>query len=272
MFPNLWQIKSEFRSQWEANLQDCTAKMMMSLAEHYNRDIKELDVEIIEFQKQNVSLCTHPKFLEKDKLLKEHLEKYNKDLIYRKDVKFVRDKMAFNGKYAYKWPQQGGGKGKSNQGGKNKKGNSNKNKHTSDGDVRDGTDSDSPAVSYSSCLSQFSQPPNKGRGRQRGSRNKQTTGDNQNGGDRDKKIKEHLDDRHYHPSFVTANITRGDMPNNGVQILKGASGSDVLAGGNRTLICPSPSAFAHTNTPWNSGAIPKVAKDKDFQLFPPTQD
>lgn len=111
VFPNLWETKNEFKSQWEANLQDCTVKMMTSLIEHYNRDIKDLDVEIIEFQRQNVSL---PKFLEKDKLLKEYLEKYIKDLIYRKDIKSIRDKMAFNGKYAYKWPQQGGRKGRNN--------------------------------------------------------------------------------------------------------------------------------------------------------------
>lgn len=36
--------------------------------------------------------------LEKDKLPKENLEKFNKDLIYKKDIKFIRDKMAFNGR------------------------------------------------------------------------------------------------------------------------------------------------------------------------------
>lgn len=56
--------------------------------------------------------------------------------------------MAFNGKYAFKWPQQGGRNGRNNQGG-------NKNKHTSDGDMRDGTDSDSSPVLYSSRLSQW---------------------------------------------------------------------------------------------------------------------
>lgn len=72
------------------------------------RDFRNLDNEIIEFQKQNMSLCALLKFLEKDKLLKKHIEKFNKDLIYKKDITFIRDKMAFNGKYAYKWPQRGG--------------------------------------------------------------------------------------------------------------------------------------------------------------------
>lgn len=76
--------------------------MMNSLIEHYNKDIKDLDNEIIEFQNQNMSLCAHTNFLEKDKLLKEHLEKFNKDLFYKKDIRFIKDKMAFNGKYTYR--------------------------------------------------------------------------------------------------------------------------------------------------------------------------
>lgn len=102
VFPNLWETNNEFKAQWEANLQDCTSRMMTFLIEHYKKAIKDLDNEIIEFQKQNVSLCAHPKFLEKDKQLKEYLEKYNKDLIYKKYIKFIWDKMAFNGKCAYK--------------------------------------------------------------------------------------------------------------------------------------------------------------------------
>lgn len=93
--------------------------------------------------------------------------------------------MAFNGKYAYKWPQQGGRKGRNNQS-RNKNRNQNKNKNVSDGDVRDRTDADSSTVSHSSRLSQFKQPP-KGTGRQRGSRKRQTTGGDSNEGGGDKK-------------------------------------------------------------------------------------
>lgn len=52
VFPNLWETNNEFKAQWEANLQDCMSKMMTSLIEHYDNDIKDLDIEIIEFQKQ----------------------------------------------------------------------------------------------------------------------------------------------------------------------------------------------------------------------------
>lgn len=263
VFPNLWDTKNEFEQQWEANLQDCTVKMMTSLNEHYNRDIRDLDIEIIEFQKQNMSLCAYPKFSEKDKLLKEYLEKHNKDLIYKKDMKFIQDKMAFNGKYAYKWPQQGGRKGRNNRG--------NKNKHISDGDMRDGTNSNSSTVSYSSCLSQFTQAPNRGRGRQRGSRKRQTTGDNHNGGGRDKKIKEHLYDKNYDPDISTDNTVGDELLNDKIQTMRGASGSDALTEGNRTLMSPSSSTYMHPNTPRNLGTIPKTGKDTDFKLFPPTQ-
>lgn len=107
-----------------------------------------------------MSLCAHPKFLEKDKLLKEYIEKFNKDLIYKKDIKFIRNKMAFNGKYAYSWPQQGGKK-MSNKSG-------NKGFHKSEIDTIEGKDSDSSHAS-----NYLSQPSGRGRGRSRGSRKRQ---------------------------------------------------------------------------------------------------
>lgn len=89
-----------------------------------------------------------------------------------------------------------------------------------------------------------------------------------NGSGRDKKIKAHLYDRSYDPHICTDNIV-GDEPLNGeVQTMRGASGPEVLTGGNRTLMSPSSSTYMHPNTPWNLGTIPKTGKDKDFKLFP----
>lgn len=168
-----------FKKQWEANLQECTVKMMNTLIDHYNEDIRDLDREIIEFQKQNMSLCAHPKFLAKNTFLREHIEKCNKDLIYKKDIKFIRDKIAFNGKYAYRWPQQGGKKTRNNQDGY-------KGPRKSEIDTAEGTDSDSSYVSHTSRFSHLSQPLGRG---SRGSRKRHNTGDGHNGGGKGKKKK-----------------------------------------------------------------------------------
>lgn len=37
------------------------------LFDHYNKEIKELDNQIVENQKQNISLCVHPRFLKRTK-------------------------------------------------------------------------------------------------------------------------------------------------------------------------------------------------------------
>lgn len=180
-------------------------------------------------------------------------------MIYKKDIKFINAKIAFNGKYAYKWTQQGGRKGRKNQG-------VNKNTRKSDGDSMDRTDSDS------SCFSQFSQTLGRGRGKQRGSRKRQTTGENHNGGGKDKKIKEHLHDKNYNLDICTDNTAGDGSFNDEALNMRGASGADVLIGGNRIPMSPLPSTHMHPNTPRNLGTIPKTCKDKDFQLFPPSQD
>lgn len=72
-------------------MQDCTANIMNALTEHYNRDIRN------NFKNR---ICPYARI--QNKLLKEYIEKCNKDLIYKKDIKFINAKIAFNGKYAYK--------------------------------------------------------------------------------------------------------------------------------------------------------------------------
>lgn len=75
VLPNLWELNPEFKKQWKTNLQECTIKMMNALISHYNEDIRNIDRDIIEFQRLNVALCAHPTFQEKDKSLKEHIAK-----------------------------------------------------------------------------------------------------------------------------------------------------------------------------------------------------
>lgn len=121
-----------------------------------------------------------------------------------------------------KWPQQGGRKGKNNQ-----RKNKNKNEYTNDGDIRDGTDFDSSTISHSLRLSKFTQP-RKGRGRQRGSRKRQRAGGSSNVGGKDKKIKEHLDERNY-DSDLPIGTTLRDEPS-WEEVPRGTSGSDRQQG------------------------------------------
>lgn len=62
--------------------------------------------------------------------------------------------------------------------------------------------------------------------------------------------------------------SRGDTQ----AIDKGAGGSDILTGPNRTPLSPQISMQAHVQTPGNTGTISKIMKGKDFHLFPPVQD
>lgn len=54
----------------------------------------------------------------------------------------------------------------------------------------------------------------------RGSRKRQTTGDNHNGGGRDKKIKEHLYDRNYDPDISTDNTVGDELLNDKIQTMR----------------------------------------------------
>lgn len=49
---------------------------------------------------------THASFLELNEKLKTHIECYNKNILAKKEIKFLRDKQAFHEGRAYKWHQQ----------------------------------------------------------------------------------------------------------------------------------------------------------------------
>lgn len=80
---------------------------MWILSDQYKTDIGELDKEILKWQDDQSNLVPHTCFLDKDKVLKEHLTKYATGLIKTKETKFIRDKKAYDHDQAYKLNQQG---------------------------------------------------------------------------------------------------------------------------------------------------------------------
>lgn len=53
--------------------------------------------------KSSANWKLHPQFAERDIKLKEHLEKFNKNLIKSKNFKFERDRSAFAEGPAFRW-------------------------------------------------------------------------------------------------------------------------------------------------------------------------
>lgn len=53
-------------------------------------------------------LETHPSFPKLNEKLKIHIELFNKNILLKKEGKFLRDKQAFEEGRAYKWAQQSG--------------------------------------------------------------------------------------------------------------------------------------------------------------------
>lgn len=80
--------------------------MMNLLIEEYKRRLIDIDRNIDKLYSQINTLNTHPSFPELNEKLKAHIEAFNRDILAKKENKFLRDKQAFQEGRAYKWRQQ----------------------------------------------------------------------------------------------------------------------------------------------------------------------
>ncbi|XP_040196297.1 uncharacterized protein LOC120929125 [Rana temporaria] len=103
IFPNLKKIDDSLKTEWEDNLQTCSFGMMHILCKQYEGEITDLDLQINTWYIDLILAATSPLFIQREKELKEHLEEYTADLIKIKEGKYMRDKSAYDNKYAYKW-------------------------------------------------------------------------------------------------------------------------------------------------------------------------
>ncbi|XP_040178113.1 uncharacterized protein LOC120910420 [Rana temporaria] len=105
IFPNLKKVDDALKLRWEQNLQSCSFEMMNILCNQYEAEIEDLDVQVNAWYIELVLSISNPLFIAREKSLKEHLEEYTTDLINFKEGKYLRDKAAYDNKYAYKWNQ-----------------------------------------------------------------------------------------------------------------------------------------------------------------------
>lgn len=89
------------------NLTQCTAKLMEMLRDKYISELIDLDKEIETLRINENQYSSNAEFKKKKQEWLQHLGKYNKNVLMRKDQKFYQDKLAFSGGYAYRW-QKGG--------------------------------------------------------------------------------------------------------------------------------------------------------------------
>lgn len=103
VFPSFQNVGIEFKTAWEKILTQCSTDLIKLLISHYQDELGHLDEEIITFQTKNDNLKNHAQFNQKWQEVKDYITKINKDIIFKKQNKFMKDKSAFMEGYAYHW-------------------------------------------------------------------------------------------------------------------------------------------------------------------------
>lgn len=70
---------------------------------HYQTELTNLDQEIIAFQAVSDTLKNHAQFNKKWQEVKDYITKINKEIIFKKQNKLTKDRIAFTEGYAYRW-------------------------------------------------------------------------------------------------------------------------------------------------------------------------
>lgn len=103
MFPTIKDPSPDFKKAWEGTLTQCSLELMKQLTTQYRSDMTMLDGEIERLINQFPNIKDSAPFTDKWREVKERLETINKDIITKKQGKFLQDKLAFSERYAYKW-------------------------------------------------------------------------------------------------------------------------------------------------------------------------
>ena len=103
LFPTTKDPSPSFKTTWEKVLTQCSLDLMKTLINQYTIDMVSLDSGIDRLNVQYQHLMDVTAFADKWKEVRTRLEGLNKDIIMKKQAKFVKDKLAFSEGYAYKW-------------------------------------------------------------------------------------------------------------------------------------------------------------------------
>ncbi|PIO24355.1 hypothetical protein AB205_0058670 [Aquarana catesbeiana] len=103
IFPNIKKTTDPLKKAWEDNLQACSFNMISMLCQEYDKELALLDISINEWLTDRAADVSFPRFVQRDKDLRAHLEGYTIEIINAKENKFLRDKLAHTNGYAYRW-------------------------------------------------------------------------------------------------------------------------------------------------------------------------
>ncbi|PIO28667.1 hypothetical protein AB205_0117480 [Aquarana catesbeiana] len=103
IFPNIKKTTDPLKKAWEDNLQACSFSMISMLCQEYEKELNLLDTSINEWLSERAADMSSPRFAQRDKNLRAHLEEYTVEIINNKENKFLRDKLAHTNGYAYRW-------------------------------------------------------------------------------------------------------------------------------------------------------------------------
>lgn len=79
--------------------------MMSMMRGHYTIELSSINKELATLWEKGNILSQNAIFESKDKALTLHMEKFNKELISKKNLKFEKDKLVFSQGRAYRWDQ-----------------------------------------------------------------------------------------------------------------------------------------------------------------------
>lgn len=103
IFQTVENIGPSFKKEWEKNLSMCSNGMMSLLIEEYQKTIREIDRELEPLYVQLTAFKNHASYIKYDNELNEHLEQFNRDILVKKEKKFLRDQNAFQEQKAYNY-------------------------------------------------------------------------------------------------------------------------------------------------------------------------
>lgn len=103
LYPSFQVTSPEFKLKWENILTQCSLELMKLLILHYQTELNTLDQEIFLLQTSNEIIREHTLFSKRVQETKDYITKITKDIIYKKQNKLSKDRLAFSEGFAYHW-------------------------------------------------------------------------------------------------------------------------------------------------------------------------
>lgn len=101
VYPSFQNATPEFKLAWEKILTMCSIELLILLIIQYQSQLSTLDQDILLLQSNNESVKTHAQFNKWCQEIKDFVTRITKDIIYKKQNKLSKDRLAFMEGFAY---------------------------------------------------------------------------------------------------------------------------------------------------------------------------